>query len=117
MVDTVIPTPVPDPTPAPAPEINPVIGGAVPKINPEFLVAQQKMANSLADYAVSMRQLVAADSGDVFTEGGLYLKILLVCISAKIGETSNETQAIAKDFMEDYLRVYKLTGEKIVTTP
>lgn len=79
-----------------------------PAINPETLAVQQRVADAFEKHAQSA-ELMAASTGETpVTEAGVYLKILLACITARVATTSDDMQIWATDLTRDYLIKYPL---------
>lgn len=81
------------------------------KSDPEFIASQNRLAAAAEKQAAAATQLAnaALPAEATVTESGVYFRILLACISARLGGTSDEMQVWATDLTRDYLAKYPLT--------
>lgn len=82
----------------------------IPKINPDYLAAQRKMADAADKHAQAAALMVQAASGESTTEGGLYASFLRAVLTGRLVASSNDAQIWATDLTRDYLTKYDLAG-------
>lgn len=88
----------------------------VPKINPDYLKAQQDLALHMGRQATVAEQMLQAHAGDPTTEGGIYLRLLIATLSGRLVASSDAAQVWATDLTRDYLSKYKLDGTPVTSS-
>jgi len=89
---------------------NPSVLEPEPKINPEYLEAQRKMADAATKHADAAALMAQSTSGQPITEGGIYITLLSAVLTGRLVGNSDDAQLWAADLTRDYLTKYDLAG-------
>jgi hypothetical protein len=89
----------------------------VPKINPDYLAVQRKLADAATKHAEAAATMAQASSGEPVTEGGLYASFLRAVLTGRLVGSSNDAQIWATDLTRDYLAKYDLQGNPRPSQP
>ena len=88
-----------------------------PQVNPDFLAAQQKMADAQAASALELKRMTELVAGDdpVISNETLFRGFFNLAISNRMGNTTTQLAAFADECLQEYRTRYPLPPP--ITTP